>query len=119
MEHELSLAEIQKEWHSTVQSYIRGFILSLLLTCSSFFLVATRWLEGGILILSIALLGVLQAIVQLLFFMKAGKEKKPRWKTLALIFMIFVLLIIVTGSLWIMYDLNERVMTGMTHAKGN
>jgi cytochrome o ubiquinol oxidase operon protein cyoD len=116
MQDDLSLSEVKKEWHSTTKSYISGFFLCLLLTCTSFLLVATRWIDGEFLIISIVALALLQAVVQLLLFMKAGKESKPRWKTLTLSFMILVLLIIVTGSLWIMYDLNQRVMTEM-HTK--
>ena len=43
-----------------------------------------------------------------------GQEAKPRWETLIFCFMVLILLIIVIGSLWIMNDLNERVMPEMT-----
>lgn len=113
MEDDTNLKTLQIEWHSTTESYIKGFILSFILTSTSFLLVAMKWITGYWLVMSIATLGLIQAIVQLIFFMKAGKEEKPRWKTLTLFFMILVLLIIVLGSLWIMYDLDQRVMTEM------
>ena len=37
MTSELSLKEIQKEWHGTLKSYVIGFIASLLLTALFFF----------------------------------------------------------------------------------
>jgi cytochrome o ubiquinol oxidase operon protein cyoD len=51
--------------------------------------------------------------VQLRFFLHLGQEAKPRWETMIFYFMVLVLLIIALGSLWIMHDLEERVMSNM------
>lgn len=114
MAHNLSLKEIKKEWHGSLKAYLIGFTLSLLLTAISFSLVAAKLLAGEILVYSIISLALAQAIVQLLFFLHLGQEEKPRWETVIFFFMLLVLLIIVVGSLWIMYDLNDRVMSNMT-----
>jgi cytochrome o ubiquinol oxidase subunit IV len=113
MEEELSLKEIQKEWHGSYKSYYIGFVISLLLTAASFFLGFTRPWKGYGLILTIVALGILQAIAQLKFLLHLGQEPKPRWETLIFYFMLMVLFIIALGSIWIMYDLNQRVMTNM------
>lgn len=113
MNEENSLAEIQKEWHGTLKSYLIGFILSLLFTAASFFLVASRLFSGRGLIFTIIGLGIVQAITQALFFLHVGRESKPRWESMLFLFMILVVLVVVLGTLWIMYDLNERVMSGM------
>ena len=115
MNHDLSLNEIQKEWHGTLKSYIIGFLASFLLTAVSFSLVITKLLSGQTLIYTIIGLATLQAIVQLLFFLHVGQEEaKPRWASIAFCFTVLILLIVVIGSLWIMYDLNDRMMPGMT-----
>lgn len=114
MHNEPSLKEIKKEWHGTLKAYIIGFVSSILLTAASFFIVITRLLPGQVLIYSIVGLALAQAIIQLLFFLHVGQEAKPRWETLVFYFMVMVLLIIAIGSLWIMYDLNNRLM-GMFH----
>lgn len=113
MSEELSLKEIQKEWHGTLKAYAIGFILSLLLTGLSFFIVIQKELSGPTLVYTILGLAFVQAIVQLLFFLHVGQEPKPRWETLVFLFMVLILLIIVIGSLWIMNDLNDRMMDGM------
>ena len=113
MSADLSLKEIQKEWHGTLRSYVIGFILSLVLTAASFLLVAAKLLTGKVLIGTIVALALIQAIFQLLYFLHLGQEAKPRWETLVFYFMGIVLLIIVLGSLWIMYDLDDRVMSDM------
>lgn len=110
MSDDLSLKETQKEWHGTLKSYLIGFIASLALTGTSFFLVIYRLLPGQTLIYTIVALALVQAIFQLLFFLHVGQEAKPRWETVVFYFMVMVLFIIAIGSLWIMYDLNNRVM---------
>ncbi|MEI6531370.1 MAG: cytochrome o ubiquinol oxidase subunit IV [Chlamydiota bacterium] len=117
MSEDLSLEEIQKEWHGTYKAYAIGFIFSLLLTLCSFFLVIKKALSGPLLVYSIVSLALIQAIVQLLFFLHVREGAKPRWELLIFYFMIMILLIIVLGSLWIMKDLNDRMMTDMVMTK--
>lgn len=111
---ELSLKEIQKEWHGTLKSYLIGFVASLLLTATSFSLVITELLSGHLLVYTLISLAVVQAIVQLLFFLHIGQEPKPRWETFIFCFTVLIVLIVVIGSLWIMYDLEYRMMPNMT-----
>jgi cytochrome o ubiquinol oxidase subunit IV len=113
MSNELSLKEIQNEWHGTLKSYAIGFVASILLTATSFYIIMTRLFSGPVLIIAIIILAIVQAIFQLLFFLHLGQEAKPQWETVVFYFMILVLLIIAIGSLWIMYDLNDRLMSNI------
>ncbi len=114
IEHENTLQEIQKEWHGSFSSYMIGFFSSLFFTLIAFGLVVFRPISNTIIVYFIASLAILQAIAQLLFFLHLGKESKPRWETLVFLFMALVVLIVIFGSLWIMFDLKYRVMPGMT-----
>lgn len=116
MTHELNLREVKKEWHGSLKAYLIGFFSSLLLTLVSFLLVILKVISGQTLIYTLVALALVQAIVQLLFFLHVGQEAKPRWESLTLYFMVLVVLIIAIGSLWIMKDLNNRVMPEM-HAQ--
>lgn len=111
--HESSLKEIQKEYHGSYKAYLIGFILSLTLTLISFYLVYVKALPPASLIYTLSALAIVQAIVQLIFFLHVGKEDSPRWETLIFLFMVLILLIIVFGSIWIMNDLNSRMMMDM------
>lgn len=113
MSHELSLKAIQREWHGTLKAYVIGLIASLLLTSASFFAVVNQIFPKETLIITIVALAIVQAIFQLLFFLHLGQEAKPRWETVIFYFMLGILFIIAIGSLWIMFDLNERVMPNM------
>lgn len=118
MSTDLSLKEIQKEWHGTLKSYVMGFILSILLTAVSFSLVVFKLISGSSLVYAVIALALVQAIIQLLFFLHVGQEAKPRWESIGFYFMVLVLFIIAGGSLWIMSDLNDRVMSNMTEEMG-
>jgi len=114
MTHELNLNEIKKEWHGTLKAYSYGFLGCLILTIISFSLVITRPFSETILIYTIIALAIMQAIVQLLFFLHIGQEEsKPRWESIVFCFTLLILIIIVIGSLWIMHDLNHRMMPDM------
>lgn len=91
-------------------SYVIGFVLSLALTLSSYFLVTQQILTRWNLIGVVALLGIIQMVVQLFFFLHIADEKKPRWNLVSFLFMALIVVILVCGSLWIMYNLDTRVM---------
>lgn len=114
MTHELSLKEIKKEWHGSLKAYVIGFSASIFLTILSFLLVITKLFSGRLLIYALVLLALTQAILQLRFFLHVGQEAKPRWESLVFYFMVLVLFIIAIGSLWVMNDLNDRVMGDMS-----
>jgi len=113
MSEDLSLKEMQKTWHGSQKAYAIGFIVSLLLTAASFTIVGLKLLPPSIAIYVVSALAFCQAVIQLIYFLHLGQEDRPQWESLVFYFMILVLLIIVIGSLWVMYDLNARMMPHM------
>lgn len=106
-----NLKDIQKEWHGTLKSYAIGFLSSLLLTAISFGLVVSGQLQAATLTYTLIVLAVVQAIIQLLYFLHVGQEEaRPRWATITFCFTVLILLAFVIGSLWVMNDLNSRMM---------
>jgi len=110
MSEEISLNEEKKLWHGTYLSYGIGFFVSLIFTSISFLLVAFQVFPPEVLIYTVASFALFQAVVQLIFFLHLGQEGKPHWETFIFFFMLLILLIIAVGSLWVMNDLNERMM---------
>lgn len=93
----------------TFASYLSGFILSLVFTLAAYFSAVHHIFSSlGLTVLLLAL-AIVQFVIQLFFFLHVGRETKPRWKLLTLFFMIVVALIVVIGSIWIMYNLNYRM----------
>lgn len=96
--------------HGTFKLYILGFLFSVALTLLSYFLVEKQLLTGSTLIATILGLGFVQAVVQLVFFLHLGNEPKPRLNLMLFLFMLLILCVVVVGSLWIMGNLNYRMM---------
>jgi cytochrome o ubiquinol oxidase operon protein cyoD len=94
---------------ASMRAYVIGFVLSLVLTLSSYLLVAHHGLERRGLIVATVVLAITQFFVQMVYFLHLGFETKPRWKLMVFGFMTLIVLILVLGSLWIMSNLNYRM----------
>jgi len=111
MKHEDPLqATPLKVEYGTVQSHWLGLILSICLTIGAYLVVMQGWLAGLVSDIAVSVLGILQAVIQLLVFLHILKEPRPRWNLIILFFMLMVLVLIVFGSLWIMANLNYNLM---------
>ncbi len=100
----------QKIEYGTFKAYLIGFGLSVFLNLAIYWIAISHALSGIVLNISLGVLGIVQGIVQLIFFLHALKEPKPRWNLLMFYFMLMVLVIIVFGSVWIMDNLNYNLM---------
>ena len=94
----------------TLAGYVTGFILSFLLTTIAFLIVGKRVLNPTGLYLAISVLALLQFMVQSIFFLRLNADPEGRWNLYPFIFAIFVVIVVIGGSLWIMYNLNIRMM---------
>lgn len=94
----------------TYPTYIVGFLLSLLFTFGAYFIVSEHWLTGWPRDLVVIILCLIQVFVQLIYFLHLGHEQKPYWNLQLFLFMVLVVAIIVTGTLWIMWNLDYRTM---------
>lgn len=96
--------------HGTYKSYIIGFILSIMLTIIPYSIVVNHLFTKTYIILSIVVLGVIQLLVQLVFFLHLSSESKPRWNLTAFLFTVLIVAILVIGAIWIMDNLDYNMM---------
>lgn len=96
--------------HNPIINYITGFILSVLLTLTAYFVVVVEIFNGSAAIAVLLGLALVQLAVQLLFFLHMDQESKPRWALVSFCFMLFFVIVIVIGSLWIMHNLDYNMM---------
>jgi len=94
------------------QPYIAGFVFALILTGIPFGLVVAQMLSPFATLVVIAILAVVQVLVHLRFFLHIDLKETPQDNLLALAFAALLIFIMVGGSLWIMLDLNARMMAG-------
>jgi cytochrome o ubiquinol oxidase subunit IV len=97
-------------WYAPFKSYLFGFLLSILLTGAAYLIVTKQLLSGSQLSLAVIGLCLIQAVIQFRLFLHLGTESKPHWNLIFFLFMLFVLAILLFGSLWIMHNLNYQVM---------
>jgi cytochrome o ubiquinol oxidase operon protein cyoD len=101
------------ETKTDLKPYLWGFFLSVALTLISYILVDRHLLSTPLLVAAIVILGAIQTVVQLVLFLHLGQEKKPHWNLMTFFFMFVVTVVIVAGSLWIMYSLEYTLMPNM------
>jgi cytochrome o ubiquinol oxidase operon protein cyoD len=98
-----------KKEHGTIKSYVTGYALSLVFTLIPYHLVVTQTLRGVALFGAILVFALLQAMVQVLFFLHLGRERKPKWQTGFLMATVGGILVVTVGTFWIMYHLHENM----------
>ena len=107
-DHQISTKSSITKDRRKVATYVIGYILSVYLTLAAYLAVTQHSFTRPVIITLITFFAITQFIVQLLFFLHLGTEKKPRWKLFVFMSMICVVLILVFGSLWIMENLSYR-----------
>jgi cytochrome o ubiquinol oxidase operon protein cyoD len=100
--------------HSTLKGYMTGFILSVILTAIPFWIVMSGGLQtSGMTALVILALAAVQIVVHMIYFLHMNSKAEGGWTLLALIFTIVLVVITLSGSIWVMYHLNHNMMPSM------
>lgn len=102
-------------WNASIKPLVLGFIFSIISTLAVYRIVTHMHLKHDWLVATVVGVGCLQVILQLVFFLHLGLESKPRWNLLMFLFTVLLILIVVLGTLWIMYNLSYNLMPEMGH----
>lgn len=94
----------------SLKSYLTGFVLSLILTAIPFALVMNGTLPSSAILSGIFGAGIVQILVHLHYFLHLDTSSAARWNLLAMMFTLLILALFVGGTLWIMFNLNYRMM---------
>ncbi|MGQ4273903.1 cytochrome o ubiquinol oxidase subunit IV [Terrihabitans sp. B22-R8] len=97
--------------HGTLRGYVTGFVLSVILTAIPFWLVMGGVFENSrITAFAIMAFAVAQIVVHMIYFLHMNTKSEGGWTFLALVFTIVMVVIALTGSIWVMYHLNSNMM---------
>ena len=96
--------------HGSLKGYLIGFGLSVVLTAVPFWLVMTGALSTQATALTIMALAAVQVVVHMVFFLHMNRRAEGGWSMMALIFTAVVVVIALSGSLWVMYHMNLNMM---------
>lgn len=102
----------------TLPAYITGLLLCLVLTFAAFGVVAAHLynptlignLSTAAVYITVAVLAIVQLIVQVICFLRLNASPEGRWELMPFLFTLLIVAILVSGSLWIMYNLNINMM---------
>lgn len=102
--------------HATFKGYMTGFILSVILTAIPFWLVMGNVFEkSSTTALVVLAFAAVQIVVHMIYFLHMNARSENGWTMLALIFTVVLVVITLSGSLWVMYHLNHNMMPGLMH----
>lgn len=102
--------------HGSFRGYVTGFVLSVILTAIPFWLVMGNVLGNAVhTTLAIMALAIVQIVVHMVYFLHMNTTSEGGWTILALIFTLTLVVITLTGSIWVMYHLNANMMPMSAH----
>ncbi len=91
--------------------YVRGFTMAAVLTAAAFTLVMSNALGNTPLTVAAVMgLAVAQVVVHMVFFLHMNSRSEGGWNLLALLFTLLLVLIVLSGSIWVMYHLNANMV---------
>jgi cytochrome o ubiquinol oxidase operon protein cyoD len=95
----------------TVGGYVTGFVLSVVLTAIPFWLVMAKVFESSTVTIFVILgLAMVQIYVHMVFFLHMTSKAEGGWPWMSLIFTLVLLIIMLSGSMWIMHHLQTNTM---------
>ena len=96
------------EAHGSLKGYVTGFVLSVVLTAIPFWLVMARVFDRPGATATILLgFAAVQIVVHMVYFLHMNAKSEGGWSLLALIFTTVLVIIALSGSLWVMYHLTR------------
>ncbi|MEZ8465721.1 cytochrome o ubiquinol oxidase subunit IV [Vibrio splendidus] len=101
---------MEQHLDSGATDYVKGFIASLILTIIPFYIVSAHVLpstETYVILFGCALV---QIFVHFKYFLHMeAKSSDGRWNLVSLMFTAIVVLILIAGSVWIIYNMNVNM----------
>ncbi|MEM9838610.1 MAG: cytochrome o ubiquinol oxidase subunit IV [Pseudomonadota bacterium] len=93
------------------RSYLIGFALSVVLTIIPFSLVLTEApMSASLIIAMIFVFGAAQILVHVRYFLHVDLKNEQGWQVMSLAFTAILLVIVLAGSIWVMFHLRENMM---------
>ncbi|MEM9012081.1 MAG: cytochrome o ubiquinol oxidase subunit IV [Pseudomonadota bacterium] len=97
--------------HGSYRSYLIGFGLSVVLTVIPFWIVLGKPTDSVPLALTVIfVMGAVQIMVHVYYFLHVSVKAEQGWQAMSLVFTGVILVIVLAGSIWVMFHLDENMM---------
>jgi len=104
------------EHSGTLREYVTGFVLAVTLTAIPFWLVmAHTFGRSSTTAAVILVLASVQIVVHMVYFLHMNTRSEGGWTLLALLFTVMLVVIALSGSIWVMSHLNDNMMPASMH----
>lgn len=98
------------QYRSERNSYVTGYILAIVLTGVPFALVAYGLFSTFTVLIAIAVFAVVQIVVHFRYFLHIDLSKSKRDDLQLILFTTLIVVLMVGGTLWILFNLRMRMM---------
>jgi cytochrome o ubiquinol oxidase operon protein cyoD len=100
--------------HGSLRDYAIGFVLSVILTAIPFWLVIAKVFDKSSTTAAVILaFAAVQVVVHMVYFLHMNGKAEGGWSLLATMFTLVLLVIVLAGSIWVMYHMNINMMPSM------
>lgn len=100
--------------HGSLSDYVKGFVWSVILTAIPFAVVMSGGFESRSLTALVVLgFAAVQIVVHIIYFLHMNARVEGGWTMTATVFTIIVVVIMFSGSVWVMYNMNTHMMPHM------
>jgi cytochrome o ubiquinol oxidase operon protein cyoD len=100
--------------HGSLKSYTIGFVLSVILTAIPFWLVMGNvFANPATTAFTILGFAAVQIVVHMVYFLHMNAKVEGGWSMLAMMFTLILVVIVLAGSIWVMYHMNANMMPSM------
>ena len=102
--------------HGSLKGYLTGFVLALILTAIPFWVVMAQVFDKPSTTAFVVLgFAAVQIVVHMVYFLHMNTKSEGGWTMLALLFTLVLVVITLSGSLWVMYHLDHNMMPASMH----
>lgn len=100
--------------HGMMKEYAIGFVLSVILTAIPFWLVMAKVFDKSSTTAFVILgFAAVQVVVHMIYFLHMNGKNEGGWTLLSTLFTLILLIIVMAGSIWVMYHMNINMMPSM------
>ncbi len=97
--------------HASLHGYLLGFALAVILTAIPFAIVMGGLFSSTrVTSLVLLALGAIQMVVHVIYFLHMDFRSEGGWNMLSILFTLVLVIITLSGSIWIMYHLDHNMM---------
>ncbi|MPQ56099.1 cytochrome o ubiquinol oxidase subunit IV [Duganella sp. FT27W] len=97
-----------------MKEYAIGFVLSVILTAIPFWLVMAKVFDKSSTTAFVILgFAAVQVVVHMIYFLHMNGKNEGGWTLLSTLFTLILLIIVMAGSIWVMYHMNINMMPSM------